>query len=139
MSRSGTEKTDKGDNDILEIDNATDIIKRPRSVWKIKLESMLLSYKWVGAMSLVTFYVLFMEDIRELAIPMSADLTMDILYIIAMSLYFAELVMGSIAIDGYFLRFFFWIDLISLLSMLPDISFILTAIDDADKDVEGAN
>ena len=139
MSRSGTEKTDKGDNDILEIDKAADIIKRPRSVWKIKLESMLLSYKWVGAMSLVTFYVLFMEDIRELAIPMSADLTMDILYIIAMSLYFAELVMGSIAIDGYFLRFFFWIDLISLLSMLPDISFILTAIDDADKDVEGAN
>lgn len=71
--------------------------------------------------------------------PISADLTMDSLYIIAMILYLFELIAGSIVIENYFLRFFFWVDLISLLSMLPDISFLLTAIDEADSDVVGAD
>ena len=108
-------------------------------MWINKLESVLVSYKWIFAMSLVTFYVLFMEDVRSLCMPISADLTMDSLYIIAMSLYLFELIAGSIVIENYFLRFFFWVDLISLLSMLPDISFLLTAIDEADSDVVGAD
>lgn len=76
-------------------------------------------------MTIVTFYALFMDDIRFLWLPKSADLTIDIFTIICMTLYVIELVLGIIAVDKYFLSFYFWVDTISLLSMIPDISFLL--------------
>lgn len=46
-----------------------------------------------------------------------------------MSLYFVEFILGIIAVDKYFLSFYFWVDFISLLSMLPDISFLMNSIE----------
>ena len=86
---------------------------------------MLENYYWVGVMTIVTFYALFMDDIRFLWLPKEADLTIDIITIICISLYLIELVLGIIAVDKYFLSFYFWVDIISLLSMVPDISFLM--------------
>lgn len=80
-------------------------------------------------MSLVTFYALFFDDIRILLMPKSADLTMDILTILAMTLYLIELVLAILCIDNYFLSFYFWVDLVSLLSMLPDISMLVESVE----------
>ena len=102
---------------------------KPRPQWKIKIEKLLENYYWVGVMTIVTFYALFMDDIRFLWIPKSADLTIDICTIICMSLYLIELFLGIIAVEKYFLSFYFWVDLISLLSMIPDISFLLEQIE----------
>jgi len=102
---------------------------KPRPQWKIKIEKMLENYYWVGMMTLVTFYALFMDDIRFLWLPKSADLTIDVFTIICMSLYVIELILGIIAVEKYFLSFYFWVDLISLLSMIPDISFLLDEIE----------
>ena len=77
-------------------------------------------------MMMVTIYALFFDDIRILALPPSADFTCDIVTLICIVLYLIELVLGLIAIDGYFLSFFFWLDLLAALSMIPDVSFILT-------------
>ena len=102
---------------------------KPRPKWKIKIEKLLENYYWVGVMTLVTFYALFMDDIRFLWLPKSADLTIDIFTIVCMTLYVIELILGIIAVDKYFLSFYFWVDLISLLSMIPDISFLLEQIE----------
>ena len=102
---------------------------KPRPQWKIKIEKLLENYYWVGAMTVVTFYALFMDDIRYLWMPKSADETVDICTIICMSLYLIELFLGIIAVENYFLSFYFWVDLISLLSMIPDISFLLEEIE----------
>ena len=101
----------------------------PRPQWKIKIEKLLENYYWVGAMTVVTFYALFMDDLRLLCIDMSADLTIDIFTIVCMSLYLIELFLGIIAVENYFMSFYFWVDLISLLSMVPDISFLMTEIE----------
>ena len=76
-------------------------------------------------------YTLFADDIRILLLPKEADTTMDILTIIAMTLYLIELVLGVLAIENYFLSFYFWVDLVSLISMFPDISFVMVAFEDS--------
>ena len=77
---------------------------------------------------LVTIYALFFDDIRILFLPPSADFACDLVTLACIVLYMAELILGSVAIEGYFLSFFFWLDLLAALSMIPDVSFILTAI-----------
>ena len=77
-------------------------------------------------MSGVTFYALFADDLRILILPMSADLPLDVITIIAITLYLVELVLSIIAIEKYFLSFYFWVDLISLLSMFPDVRIFMT-------------
>ena len=44
---------------------------KPRPKWKIKIEKLLENYYWVGVMTIVTFYALFMDDIRFLWLPNS--------------------------------------------------------------------
>ena len=97
--------------------------KRPE--WKNKIERFLDHYAVISFMMMVTIYALFFDDIRILALPTSADFTCDIVTLICIVLYLIELVLGLIAIDGYFLSFFFWLDLLAALSMIPDVSFIL--------------
>ena len=79
-------------------------------------------------MMMVTIYALFFDDIRILFLPPSADFTCDLVTLACIVLYITELILGSVAIEGYFLSFFFWLDLLAALSMIPDVSFILTAI-----------
>ena len=105
------------------------LVVKKRPEWKKKIEKLIDNYYWIGAMSLVTFYALFADDVRILAMPKSADIVFDVLTIFAMTLYLIELVLATIAVEGYFLSFYFWVDLVSLVSMLTDISFLLREIE----------
>ena len=75
-------------------------------------------------MSLVTIYSLFFDDIRAAAFGKDADLTFYIITFICMILFFLEMVISSISKEDYFLKFFFWLDFISTISMIPDVGFI---------------
>jgi hypothetical protein len=75
-------------------------------------------------MTILTIYALFGEDIRLCATTKSVD---DIFFsLTALSLLFftIEIVMMSIAREGYFGGFFFWLDLISTVSLITDIGWI---------------
>jgi hypothetical protein len=78
-------------------------------------------------MMVVTIYALFFDDIRILFLPPEADLTCDWVTLVCIGLYIAELLLGCIAIDGYFLSFFFWLDLVASVSMVPDVGFLVQA------------
>jgi len=69
-------------------------------------------------MMVVTFYSLFCDDIRLLFFDMNADHNFMILTSIAMGCFFIELLFASIGTDGYFISFYFWLDLISTLSLI---------------------
>ena len=90
-------------------------------------------------MSIVTFYALFFDDIRILTLPMEADLTADIITVLCIFLYTIELFLATIAVEGYFFSFYFWVDLISLISMLPDVTFIVNAIEGGFAAADGAS
>jgi hypothetical protein len=75
-------------------------------------------------MSVVTLYALFGDDIRILICPRYMD---DIFYgltTFSLIMFFVELLLGSLAQDGYLFGFYFWLDLVATVSLVSDIGWI---------------
>jgi len=79
-------------------------------------------------MFLVTLYALLGDDIRLLAFPKSVDDTFIKMTIASLFLFLIELTLGSIGQPDYLGSFFFWLDLISTLSIITDIPPIMDAM-----------
>jgi hypothetical protein len=78
---------------------------------------------------LCTIWALYADDLRVWTIPKDYDIVIDIILLASIIIFFYELIMSSFVKDGYFLHFFFWLDLVALISMLPDIHFLVNLID----------
>ena len=95
----------------------------------VKMMNCILNNKcYMFFMTMITLYALFMDDIRVLSCPVSAD---EILYGVttaAFALFIIELLLSSLAIDGYLLGFYFWLDLIATVSLISDIGWIWNRI-----------
>jgi len=75
-------------------------------------------------MTLITVYALFFDDIRMIAFPAEKD---DIFYgitLFGIIAFAVELIAGMVSIDDYTFGFFWWLDLVSTLSMIPDCGWI---------------
>jgi hypothetical protein len=75
-------------------------------------------------MTLLTFYALFFDDIRILSFHRDYD---DIFYGITAAgiiIFFIEVILCSYAKPDYPFHFFFYLDIISTLSMVPDCGWI---------------
>jgi class 3 adenylate cyclase len=70
-----------------------------------------------------TIFGLFSEDIRVAAVPVKADTAWDVLTFLCFLLFSVDLVLSSLSTKKYFLRLFFWLDLLALLSLVPAIGF----------------
>lgn len=68
--------------------------------------------------TIVTIYALFGEDFKILFFDKSVDDTFNIITIISLVSFTFEIVFSSIAIDGYFLGFYFWLDFISTVRII---------------------
>jgi hypothetical protein len=75
-------------------------------------------------MTLLTVYALFGDDVRLSATSKSADDVFFTLTSIALLFFTIEIVLNSISREDYFLGFFFWLDLISTVSLITDIGWI---------------
>lgn len=71
----------------------------------------------------ITLYALFGDDIRSLAFTKSADDVFWALTTVCMFFFAVEIVLCSIAREGYFLGFYFWLDTIATVSLLLDIGW----------------
>ena len=88
-------------------------------------------------MSLVVAYSLFFDDIRILAIPKSYDDTFYVVTFICMMLFLIEILIASYSKEDYVGSFFFWLDCISTVSMIPDIPWIWEPIIGVDESSDG--
>ncbi len=75
-----------------------------------------------------TLYALFSDDSRILFFREKSDSVFDVLTIIALLSFSFEIVASSLVKKDYFNSFFFWLDLVSTLSLLFDISFLFGGI-----------
>lgn len=75
-------------------------------------------------MTLLTIYALFGDDIRLIATDKTADSGFYFVTSLCLVFFAAELILASIAKENYFLGFFFWLDLIATVSLIPDIGWI---------------
>ena len=94
----------------------------------MKIERFLNHWAVTTFMTIVTVYALFGDDVRQLAFPKSADVIFYGLTIVAMFFFMLELVLASIAKEDYFLSFYFWLDLVSTVSLIFDIGWFWDAI-----------
>lgn len=79
-------------------------------------------------MTIVTIYALFGDDCRLIFAPKDADDLFTLLTFISLILFLIELILASIGQPDYFNSFFFWLDLVSSLSLVTDIEPIMNAI-----------
>lgn len=78
--------------------------------------------------SFITLLVLYADDLRIVFLQKDQDIYVDIVLVVCVVIFFLEGVFSTIALTDYLWSFFFWLDLISLLSMPLDIYFIMKYI-----------
>lgn len=86
-----------------------------------KLHKLMESHVYGLFISVCIFYALFVDDIRIILFPPSADLYIDILTCLVMVLFGVEILASCFVYTGYFLSFYFWLDLLSTVTMVFDI------------------
>lgn len=78
-------------------------------------------------MSTITVYSLFFDDIRVLALDVADDEKVFVVTSICFAAFSIEIFLASLSKVDYFLSFFFWLDVVSTISMLPDIGWVWDA------------
>mmetsp|Transcript_24385 Transcript_24385/g.35798 ORF Transcript_24385/g.35798 Transcript_24385/m.35798 type:complete len:840 (+) Transcript_24385:136-2655(+) len=105
------------------------------AVWFLDTANIKFSLSFDDLMMIMTFFVLFADDIRLLTAPKSVDVGFQTANSICLFFFIFELLLTTwakthlkfspkIHLEGYCFSFFFWLDLIAILSMLPDINWI---------------
>lgn len=72
-------------------------------------------------MTIITVYALFGDDIRVLTTTKSADLYFDIVTMVSMATFLLEMGLAMLSKISYTCSFYFWLDLISTVSLILDI------------------
>jgi hypothetical protein len=76
----------------------------------------------------LTFYALFFDDLRLAVFSKEDDFVFNVLTLLTLAIFVSEIILTSISKDGYFLSFFFWLDLIATVSLIADVEFIMNLI-----------
>jgi hypothetical protein len=81
----------------------------------------------IFTMSFITIYILFENDVNEL-LPTSVDLAFQIMNIISFSAISLEFILCCIVRNNYIFHFFFWIDLLSVLTTISEVNWLFNPI-----------
>jgi hypothetical protein len=83
---------------------------------------------YIGIMTFITIYALLVDDIRIMTCPKEADVYFWGITSFVLISFLIELLMSSLAIDGYMFGFYFWLDFIATISLVSDIGWIWNSI-----------
>ncbi|XP_024382804.1 uncharacterized protein [Physcomitrium patens] len=91
-----------------------------------QLHAFLESRLWISINIIATFVAMFANDFTKAILPKAADAYETHILSICLFIFFLEIIMLSILSQGYFLGFFFWLDLIGSVSLLTVITNVYT-------------
>lgn len=74
--------------------------------------------------TLLTLYSLFSDDLRTAFFTRKVDMGFDVLSLVVMVIFLVEIVLSTLVIEDYFLSFFFFLDIVSTVSIIFDVNFI---------------
>ena len=101
---------------------------------KYKIRKMLSGKIWQTVVTIVTIFALYGDDLRLLCFPKDADVVFEVLSFLALLLFFTEMGLQVKVIAGYQYSFNFWLDVVSTLSLIPDIAFLFNIISPAEEE-----
>ena len=118
--------TEDGDGDeaVRAAIEAKRLEKKPVSALGLKVLGAIDSGWGTLVMTLATIYCLFGDDIRVIGCPPSSDPVFWALSTLCFVLFGLEFAAFCKWQEGYFLSFFFFLDLIACFSLIPDLPFI---------------
>lgn len=111
----GDKKEDRDDN--------ANRSKCPKSCSK-GIRRLLMSPVFSFFATFAIVIILFIDDIRIIAIHKKYDTFIDVLMVIIISFIFFEISSFIIFIRGYRWSFFFWLDICSFCSLIPDLMIL---------------
>ena len=79
-------------------------------------------------MTLVTLYALFGDDIKIAVFEKQDDVIFNYITTVVLSLFSIEITLNALSQENYLSSFYFWLDVISTISLITDISWIWNAI-----------
>lgn len=89
-----------------------------------RLQKIVDSNLFVIFFMILTFFIMFIADIQNGWLSADSDHYIDALQTTIMVLFTIEIFLTCLAKEGYFNSFFFWLDVVSTLSIIQDIGFI---------------
>ena len=99
-----------------------------KNSFKQKIKDALDNKKTLMVMTIASVYALILSDLNIIFFSKGAiDIIFTIISTIVFFLFLIEFILSSIVKDNYNLTFFFWMDLFSMLSMLINIEWIVSA------------
>ena len=110
------------------ITSSTNSKTKKRPQWQKSLSHFLDSTPVLIIMSLCTLFALFASDIKAAWLRIEVDEAFNIIQCILLGLFGIEFILNCIAKKDYSLSFFFWLDLISTISIIQDIDYIMNPI-----------
>ena len=90
-------------------------------------------------MTSITIYSLFFDDIRALAFNEPQDKYFYGCSAFCMGAFIVEIFLAAISKEDYFPGFFFWLDVVATISMIPDIGWLWTLITGGSSGVANAS
>ena len=104
-------------------------LKRKKTISKFTdKETIFYSNYYLIIQIIITVFILIEEEIKNIVTKKSADAHFSVLVIIFMVYYIFELITYSRIIKDYFLNFYFWLDLISIITTLLDVHWFYNLI-----------
>jgi hypothetical protein len=98
------------------------------SLWKPEVKERLARVVSSTPVALLMFaatlYGLFAPDVRLAAFPASADNAFSSMALVVVSLFLVEVAARCVVQPGYAFTFNFWLDIVSALSLLPDVQWL---------------
>ena len=104
------------------------IEKKQDKKWKKKIVRFLDSSPILITMSILTIWALFASDICYAFLSIKVDDAFNIIQCILLGLFSLEFILTCISKEDYIFSFFFWLDLISTISLIQDIDYIMNPI-----------
>ena len=91
------------------------------SALTLKMRAGLEHWMTQTFMTSLTVYILFADDIKMICTEKDADDGFSTMCVIIMTIFSIEFTISSIVVEDYFLGFYFWLDFVSIVSMLLDV------------------
>ena len=104
-------------------------LKRKKTLTKYTdTETIFNSNYYLITQLCITIFILIEDEIKNLFTKKTADLPFSIIILIFLAFYIVELIISSLFIKDYFLGFYFWLDIISIITTLLDIHWFYNSI-----------
>lgn len=92
--------------------------------WKTTMFRVIDHWTFTAWMTILTIYALFGDDVRISAFTVDADTAFNAITTMCLFFFSLEIALASLCKKDYWLGFFFWLDLISTVSLITDIGWV---------------